>query len=70
MIQGSDGPGFPLKARTERGVGEFNGDVAIQPGIARSIHLSHTTRAKERKDFIGAEFVSDRERHGGGQGPV
>src|SRR5277367_1221554 len=63
MVQGSNGPGFPLKARTERGVGEFDGDVAIQPGIASPIHLSHTTRAKERKDFIGTEFVSDRKRH-------
>src|SRR5271156_2860251 len=63
MVQSSNGPGFPLKARTERGVGELNGDVAIQPGIARPIHLSHTTRAKERKDFIGTEFVSDRKRH-------
>ena len=35
-------------------------DVAIEPRIARAIHLAHAARADERDDFVGAEARTGR----------
>ena len=35
---------------------DLQGDVAPQPRIARSIHLTHPAFAKFRDDFVGAQF--------------
>ena len=65
MIQRGNGLGFPLETLAELGIGEFDRDVAIQTRVAGAIHLSHSARTKERKDFVRAEFISGRKRHMG-----
>ena len=37
----------------------------VQTRIPGTIHLSHSTRTEERKDFVRAEFISSRKRHMG-----
>ena len=63
MIQGGYGLGFALKALGELLRGDFDGHVAIQARIPRSIHFAHTTRANQREDLIRAELCTGRERH-------
>src|SRR5262252_620057 len=41
----------------------FNGNAAIKPSVARSIHLAHATRANRRNDLMGTESGARGERH-------
>ena len=41
----------------------LDGDIALQLGVARPVHLAHPALADGRKDFIGAESVADSERY-------
>lgn len=41
----------------------FDGDIAIQPRIARPIHFAHPARARQREDFVCAETSTRCERH-------
>jgi hypothetical protein len=41
----------------------FDGDVAIQLGIAGAVDFAHAAWAKGGEDFVGAEFVTWLERH-------
>lgn len=58
MVQRRDCPRFSLKPLLRlRAVGKmrrknFDGHAAVKSRVARSIHLSHATRAKRRLDFI------------------
>ena len=38
-------------------------DVAIEPRVARAIHLAHATRADQGDDFVGAEPGAGGYRH-------
>ena len=61
MIQRREHLGFALEPRepigiAHEGLGQhLDRDIAIQPRIARAIHLAHTARAEQRQDFICAE---------------
>ena len=63
VVERGDRAGFAGEALGELRVGNFDRDIAIQPGIMRAIHLAHAALADGRKDFVGAEFVADRKRH-------
>ena len=39
------------------------GYVAMEPRVARPIHLAHAALADGGKDFVGAEFLAGSERH-------
>jgi len=43
---------------------DFDGDVALQPGVARAVDFAHAACAQERNDLVGAEFCSGGEGHG------
>ncbi len=69
MIESSDGTGFLLEAAQtvsvrRKGRGKnFDGDDAIEAGVAGAIDLAHTAGAERCKDFIRAEFRAAGERH-------
>jgi hypothetical protein len=41
----------------------FNGDQAVELGIARFVHLTHPACADWRQDIIRAEASASRQRH-------
>ena len=50
----------------DRGLGEggrqdLDRDLALQPRVARTIHLAHPTCAKKRQDLVGSEAGASRE---------
>ena len=55
--------GEPLGILREVGGQHLDGDVAAEPGVARSIHLAHAAGAERRDDLVGAEPSAD---HGRG----
>ena len=69
MIEGRNGTGFLLEAAQAIGIGgkgsgeNFDGDDAIEAGVAGAINLAHTAGAERCKDFIRAEFRAAGERH-------
>ncbi len=69
MIQTGDGLGFALEALFADGIGRevrrknLDGDGALQARIVRAIHLTHTSRAEWRLDFIRTESCACREAH-------
>ena len=42
----------------------LDGHLAIEPGVARAVHLAHAAGAKGRDDFVGAEARAARDAHG------
>jgi hypothetical protein len=38
-------------------------DLAMEPRVARAIHLAHAARAERRDDFVGPELVAGGQRH-------
>ena len=71
MIQRSNGAGFAFEAGAEvfalRDVirQDFDGDGAVQPGVAGFIDLTHAARAEGREDFVRAELLSRGDGHAG-----
>ena len=71
MIQRGEDLRFALEPRhsftvqRERVGQDLDGDVAIEPRVARLVDLAHATRAERRQDFVGAETGSGCERHVG-----
>ena len=61
MRQRRDRPGFALEPRAPVGIlcerrrKDFDGDVALEPGIARAIHLAHASCAKRLGHYVGTE---------------
>jgi hypothetical protein len=65
MIERRSGPRFALKTFPRSTCGKsirrkglrqnFDGDVAVEPRIARFIYFAHATRANGRKDLVWAE---------------
>ena len=46
------------------GVGQdLDRDVALQPGVARAIHLAHAACADSREDLVGADARAGGMRH-------
>ena len=42
---------------------DLDGDGAIQPRVARAVHLAHAAGAQRRHDFIWADLRASRQRH-------
>ena len=70
MIQAAGRPRLLLESTPSigilrEGVGQYlDGDVATELGIARTVDLSHATRAQGTEDFEAPDAVAHRERHG------
>ena len=68
MIQSGCGEGFlleatePLGIRRGRRVQHLDRHVALQPRIARPIHLAHSASAERAEDFVRAEMNARRKR--------
>src|SRR5262245_42754828 len=58
MIERGDCSGLPLESFTKALGRNFDCHIAAQPGIARLIHLTHTTSADLRHQFIWSEFFT------------
>ena len=58
VIQCRDSARFAFKAFRELFLRHFDGDDAVQPRVARPVHLAHAACADGRDDLIGAEFVA------------
>jgi hypothetical protein len=64
--------GFGLVFETDQGGGiigemlgeDFDGDVATQPGVPRTIYLAHTARTDGRKDLVGSQTSPSSKGHG------
>ena len=69
VVQAGDGLRLALEPLLEIGVrgdmlGEdFDGDRAVQAGVARFVHFAHPARAEWREDLIGAELRPGVKRH-------
>ena len=61
MVEGGDRAGFALEALAPLLVAgqlfrqDFDGNQAIEPGVARLIDLAHAAGADQPDDFVGAE---------------
>ena len=69
MIQGGEDLRLAFEARQALGVARerlrkrLDGDLAVEPRIARLVDLSHSSRAQRRKDLVRTEFGSGWKRH-------
>jgi hypothetical protein len=69
MIEGSERPRFSLEASAAIALGgerlgeDLDGDVSIEPPIARSIHLSHSAHPDLGCDFVRTEASAGTESH-------
>jgi hypothetical protein len=63
MIQGGNRARLPRKAFTEFLVRGLDRDGAVEPRVARFVHLSHAARPKRREDFVGPEVCACRQGH-------
>ena len=50
----------------DRGREDFDGDGAIEPRVARFVHLAHAAGAERREDFVGAKARAGSQRQEGG----
>ena len=72
MIQSGDRARFffeaaqPIGLRGELRRQNLDRDIATQPAVARTIDLTHPSRADRGDHFIGTEARAGRERHGFG----
>jgi hypothetical protein len=57
MIERGEGASLAVETLGELMGGYFDGDDAIEAGVATLPHFSHTTRAEGPEDLVGAEFV-------------
>jgi hypothetical protein len=67
VVEGGDGAGFALEAAAEVGrcprrtrsrvlTKDFDGDVAVEAGVAGAVDLAHTADSERGLDLVGAEF--------------
>ena len=63
VVQRRDRIGFALEALAELRGGNFDGDIAVQPRIARAPDFAHATLAERREDFVRPEFIAGRQGH-------
>ena len=52
LPDGVEYSGKPFRITRERVRQDFDRDVALQPRIARAIHLAHAARAERRNDLV------------------
>src|SRR5262249_11752713 len=69
VTQPGDDARLPLESRAPRRIvgnicrQHLDGDVAIQPGVARAIHLAHPAFAEQGDNLIRTEARADVTRH-------
>ena len=65
-------PAESLRIVRERRCDHLDGDVALEPGVTRTIHLAHASCTERRNDFVGAEASAGGEHHsrGSDNGPI
>ena len=72
VVQAGDGPGLAFEPGTAVGVAAdlsrkyFDGDRAIEAGVAGLVDLAHAPGADSRLDLVGSEARSSDEAHGHG----
>ena len=54
VVQSRDGAGFAFEAFAEDFAGGFDGDYAVETGVAGLPDFSHATGADGREDLVGA----------------
>ena len=55
MVQRGDGAGFAVEAFCELLLCHFDGDDAVEAGVAGAVDFAHSAGADEGEDFVGAE---------------
>jgi hypothetical protein len=69
VIERGDRPGFTLEAVERVGIRfeargqHFEGDVALQPRVTRTIHLAHSAGTHRGENLVEADAVVRRQRH-------
>jgi hypothetical protein len=63
VAERGDGAGFGGEALGELSVRNFDRDIAAQARVMSPIDLAHAALAHQRKDLVGAEPVTFRQRH-------
>src|SRR5450759_5368689 len=58
MIQRGDSSRLALEAVGELLLGDLDGDRAVQPRVARSVHVAHAAGADGREDLVRTELGS------------
>jgi hypothetical protein len=67
--EGGGGAGLALEALAPIGIGcqigrqDLDGDVAVQPRVARAIDLAHAAGTERGEDFVRAETRPDGQGH-------
>ena len=56
-------PGKPIGILCQSDRKNLYRDIAVEVGVPRSIHFSHSAGADWREDLVGAEFGAHRKRH-------
>ena len=56
----------PLRFRQDQLRQNFDGYIALQPGVARAVHFAHAARPNRREDFILTESSARGQGHGCG----
>jgi hypothetical protein len=59
-------PGEPLSVRGHRVRQDLDGDLSLEPGVQRPVHLPHPANSNLRGDLVGADAGAGRQGHGGG----
>ena len=54
----------PIRIGREQIGQHLDGDVALEPGVARAIHLAHSAGADRRDDLVDADAVTRGKAHG------
>lgn len=63
VIEGGDGSGFAFEALAEIGLGELDGDFAVEACVAGFVDNAHAAFADGGEDLVGADLVSGSEWH-------
>ncbi len=70
MVERRNATRLLLEAMHSVGVGsnrlgkDFDGDEAVQPGVAGAIYLTHSAFANRREDLVRTEFCAHGQWHG------
>jgi hypothetical protein len=63
MVQSRHGAGFVFETLGELGLGNIDGDDAIEACVAGFVDFSHAARTGGREDFVRAQAGSGSQRH-------
>jgi hypothetical protein len=69
VVQGTRGLGFGLESPEAVGIGgqlrrqHLDGNLAVEPGVACPVDLTHPPGAERGEDLVGPEAYTGRERH-------